>query len=107
MKLFNEYRPCRNLKEFYELITGAEYSNHKKSNEEYVSYLIGKVIHMRIKGTNTEFRFKITKIARWLFTHLIFSGSACGTLREDFKLYEIEINGEWKPFGVRRKFLIF
>lgn len=94
------YRACRNVQELYELVF-----NCKCNNEDSfcIDELIGTVIHFKCKGLDMSYYECITGI-------IVYDNSDTDiTVRIDgsnfelpglFKSYEIEINGEWRPFGV-------
>lgn len=90
------YRACRNVKELYELVTNFK---SKMSDEECICDLIGTTIHFRGKYQN-EFYTMITQMRIINGKHLIGLNGATFSFNELFNSFEIEINGEWKPFGV-------
>ena len=95
------YRACRNVKELYELVFN---TNSKADTEFYINELVGTVIHFKQKGFDTTCYECISGIVVYnngdIAVHI---GGAQFELPELFKSYEIEINGEWKPFGVLEK----
>ena len=92
------YRACRNVKELYELVF-----NYKSKAEDSfcINELVGTIIHFKQKGFDTTYYECITGIAVYnngdIAVHI---GGAQFELPELFERYEIEINGEWLPFGV-------
>ena len=94
------YRPCKNIKEFYELVFNTK---SKADTEFYINELLGVDIHLRDKETETEYFTTISAITKDIndyvkvvvspiFNYLSFT--------ELFNKYEIEVEGEFKPFGV-------
>lgn len=91
-----KYRACRTIQELYELVTNFK---SKMSEEECICDLIGTTIHFKGKYQN-EFYTMITQIRIINDRHLIGLNGATFSFNELFNNFEIEINGEWKPFGV-------
>ena len=92
------YRACRNVQELYELVF-----NYRSKDEDRfcINELIGTVIHFKQKGFDTTLYECITGIAVYINGEIAVHIGGCNfELDELFKRYEIEINGEWKPFGV-------
>ena len=94
------YRPCKNIKEFYELVFNTK---SKADYKFYFEELLGVDIHLRNKETETEYFTTISAITKDIndyvkvvvspiFNYLSFT--------ELFNKYEIEVEGEFKPFGV-------
>ena len=94
------YRPCKNIKEFYELVFNTK---SKADTEFYINELLGVDIHLRDKETETEYFTTISAITKDIndyvkvvvspiFNYLSFT--------ELFNKYEIEVDSEFKPFGV-------
>ena len=94
------YRPCKNIKEFYELVFNTK---SKADTEFYINELLGVDIHLRDKETETEYFTTISAITKDIndyvkvvvspiFNYLSFT--------ELFNKYETEVEGEFKPFGV-------
>ena len=95
------YRACRNVKELYELVSNLK---SKMSEKECIDELIGTVIHFKQKGFDTTLYACITGIAVYNNGDIAVHIDSCNfELDELFKRYEIEINGEWLPFGVLEK----
>lgn len=90
------YRACRNVQELYELVFNFK---SKMSEEECIHELLGTPIHFKDKNQN-EFYVIITQINIIDSEYLIVLNGAMFSFKELFNNYEIEINGEWKPFGV-------
>lgn len=91
-----KYRPCRTIQEFYELVF-----NTKSKDEErfYIDGLLGTPIYLRGKYQN-EFYTILTQINIIDGKYLIVLNGAMFSFNELFNNFEIEINGEWKPFGI-------
>ena len=101
------YRACKNVQELYELVF-----NYKCGQLEdilcindkdrfCINELIGTVIHFKQKGFDTTLYACITGIAVYNNGDIAVHIDSCNfELPELFKNYEIEINGEWLPFGV-------
>ena len=95
------YRACRNVKELYELVFNTK---SKAEDSFYINELIGTVIHFKLKGFDTTLYECITGIAVYINGDIAVHIKDCNfELDELFKSYEIEINGEWLPFGVLEK----
>lgn len=92
------YRACKTIKEFYELIFN---TNSKAEDSFYINELVGTIIHFKLKGFDTTLYECITGIAVYINGDIAVHIGGCNfELPELFKSYEIEINGEWVPFGV-------
>lgn len=91
-----KYRPCKTIQELYELVTNLK---SKMSEEECVHELLGTPIYFRGKYQN-EFYAIITQINIIDSKYLLVLNGAMFSFKELFNNYEIEINGEWLPFGV-------
>lgn len=94
------YRPCKTIKELYELV----FDTKSKAEESfYIEELLGAIIHLRNKETSTEYFTTISAITKDINDYVkvvvspIFNYLSFTDL---FNKYEIEIDGEWKPFGV-------
>ena len=93
------YRACRTVQELYELVFNT------KSETDYKFYfeeLLGAIIHLRNKETGTEYFTTFSIITKDINDYIKVVVSLKGYLSftDLFNKYEIEINGEWKPFGV-------
>ena len=94
------YRPCRTVQELYDLIFNIK---SKADTELYINELLGVDIHLRNKETKTEYFTTISAITKDINDYVkvvvspIFNYLSFTDL---FNKYEIEIDGEWKPFGV-------
>ncbi|MDD6205805.1 hypothetical protein [Succinivibrio sp.] len=94
----NTYRACRNVKELYELVFNTK---SKADTEFYINELVGTIVHFKLKGFDTTYYECITGIVVYINGDIAVHIDGCNfELDELFKKYEIEINGEWKPFGV-------
>ena len=92
------YRACRTVKELYELIFNTK---SKADDRFYIDELVGTVIHFKQKGFDTTYYECITGIVVYINGDIaVHIGGSQFELPELFKRYEIEINGEWKTFGV-------
>ena len=94
------YRACRNVQDVYKLVFN---SKCKQLEDRFcISQLLGAVIHFKQKGFDTTYYEYINGIVVYnngdIAVHI---GGANFELPKLFKRYEIEINGEWKPFGVQ------
>lgn len=95
------YRACRNVQELYELIFNTK---SKADTKFYINELVGAVIHFKLKGFDTTLYECITGIVVYNNGDIDIRIDGCNfELPELFKKYEIEINGEWLPFGVLEK----
>lgn len=92
------YRVCRNVKELYELVFNTK---SKADPEFYINELVGTVIHFKQKGFDMTYYECITGIVVYNNGNIaVHIDGRNFELDELFKNYEIEINGEWKPFGI-------
>ena len=93
------YRPCKTIKEFYELIFNFK---SKVDTEFYIKGLLGVNIHFRNKKRGIEYFTTISTITKdstdCIRVFLPIEGYLSFT--DLFNKYEIEVNGEFKPFGV-------
>ena len=97
------YRPCKDLRELYITIYG-DSSPDLLSNEDIIYYLVRKTIKFRLKDGKTQYYECITGIVVYDNGDIgIEINCAQYSFKELFKCYEIEINGEWVPFGVLEK----
>ena len=96
------YRACRTVQEFYDLIFNIK---SKADTELYINELLGVNIHFRNKETSTEYFTTISTITKDIndYIKVVVSPKGYLSFTELFNKYEIEINGEWKPFGVLEK----
>lgn len=93
------YRPCKTIKEFYELI----FNTKSKANYKfYFEELLGTIIHFRNKETETEYFTTISTITkdRTDCIRVFLPLKGYHSFKDFFEEYEIEVNGEFKPFGV-------
>lgn len=102
-----KYRPCKNIQEFYEVINnyGSDsFPNKDFTDENFIYNLLGTDIHIRSKVTSTEYYTTIITITVDVdvnnYVKIALSPKSYQSFNELFETYEIEINGEWKPFGV-------
>ena len=100
----NTYRPCKTIKEFYELV----FNTKSKAEESfYIEELLGAIIHLRNKETGTEYFTTISIITKDINDYIKVVVPLKGYLSfgylsftDLFNKYEIEVEGEFKPFGV-------
>lgn len=93
-----KYRACRNVQELYELVFNTK---SKAEDSFYINELVGTVIHFKLKGFDLTYYECITGIVVYNNGDIDVRIDGCNfELPELFKNYEIEINGEWLPFGV-------
>lgn len=103
------YRACRNVQELYELVfnckSKVEDSFCIKDKDRFcINELVGTVIHFKLKGFDLTYYECITGIVVYNNGDIdVRIDGANFELPELFKNYEIEINGEWLPFGVLEK----
>ena len=98
------YRPCKTIKELYELV----FDTKSKAEESfYIEELLGAIIHLRNKETGTEYFTTISIITKDTNDYIKVVVSLKGYLSfgylsftDLFNKYEIEVEGEFKPFGV-------
>lgn len=92
------YRACKTVQELYELVFNTK---SKADTEFYINELIGTIIHFKQKSFDTTLYECITGIVVYNNGDIDVRIDGCNfELDELFKNYEIEINGEWLPFGV-------
>ena len=92
------YRPCKTIKEFYELVFNIKI----KANHNYFDELLGKIIHFRDKEIGTEYFTTISTITKDKndYVKVVVSPKGYLSFTDLFNKYEIEVEGEFKPFGV-------
>ena len=93
------YRPCKTIREFYELIFNTK---SKADTEFYINELLGVNIHFRNKETGTEYFTTISTITKDIndCVKVVVSPKGYLSFTDLFNKYEIEVEGEFKPFGV-------
>ena len=93
------YRPCRTVQEFYDLIFNIK---SKADTELYINELLGVNIHFRNKETGTEYFTTISAITKDKndYVKVVVSPKGYLSFTDLFNKYEIEVEGEFKPFGV-------
>lgn len=93
------YRPCKTIKEFYELIFNTK---SKADTEFYINELLGVKIHFRDKETGTEYFTTISSITKDIndYVKVVVSPKGFHSFKDLFNEYEIEVEGEFTPFGV-------
>ena len=92
------YRPCKTIKEFYELVFNIKI----KAYHNYFEELLGKIIHFRDKKRGIEYFTTISTITKdstdCIRVFLPLKGYL--SFVDLFNKYEIEVEGKYKPFGV-------
>ena len=93
------YRPCKTIKEFFDLIFNAK---SKADTEFYMSELLGADIHFRDKKRGIEYFTTISTITKDSTdcVRVFLSLEGYLSFTDLFNKYEIEVDGEFKPFGV-------
>ena len=93
------YRPCRTVQELYDLIFNIK---SKADTELYIDELLGVNIHFRNKETGTEYFTTISAITKDIndYVKVVVSPKGYLSFTDLFNKYEIEVEGEFKPFGV-------
>ena len=93
------YRPCKTIKELYELVFNTK---SKADYKFYFEELLGAIIHFRDKETGTEYFTTISTITKDKndYVKVVVSPKGYLSFTELFNKYEIEVEGEFKPFGV-------
>lgn len=94
------YRPCKTIREFYNLIFNI---NSKVDDTEfYFNELLGADIHFRDKETGTEYFTTISTITKDKngCVRVFLPLKGYHSFKDFFEEYEIEVEGEFKPFGV-------
>lgn len=93
------YRPCRTVQELYDLIFNIKST---ADTELYINELLGVNIHFRDKETGTEYFTTISSITKDIndYVKVIVSPKGYLSFTDLFNKYEIEVEGEFKPFGV-------
>ena len=93
------YRPCRTVQELYDLIFNIK---SKADTELYINELLGVNIHFRDKETGTEYFTTISTITKDKndYVKVVVSPKGYLSFTDLFNKYEIEVEGEFKPFGV-------
>ena len=93
------YRPCKTIKEFYELVFNTK---SKADYKFYFEELLGVIIHFRNKKRGIEYFTTISTITKdstdCIRVFLPFKGYL--SFKDFFDEYEIEVEGKFKPFGV-------
>ena len=93
------YRPCKTIKEFYELVFNTK---SKADYKFYFEELLGAIIHLRNKETGTEYFTTISTITKDIndYVKVVVSPKGYLSFTDLFNKYEIEVEGEFRPFGV-------
>lgn len=95
----NTYRPCKTIREFYELVFNTK---SKADYKFYFEELLGAIIHFRDKETGTEYFTIISTITKDTndYVKVVVSPKGYLSFTDLFNKYEIEVEGEFRPFGV-------
>ena len=93
------YRPCKTIKEFYELVFNIKI---KADHKFYFEELLGKIIHFRDKKRGIEYFTTISTITKDSTdcVRVFLSLEGYLSFADLFNKYEIKVEGEFKPFGV-------
>ena len=93
------YRPCKTIREFYELVFNTK---SKADYKFYFEELLGTIIHFRDKETETEYFTIISAITKDIndYVKVVVSPKGYLSFTDLFNKYEIEVEGEFRPFGV-------
>ena len=93
------YRPCKTIKEFFDLVFNAK---SKADYKFYFKELLGTIIHFRNKKRGIEYFTTISTITKdstdCVRVFLPLEGYLSFT--DLFNKYEIEVEGKFRPFGV-------
>lgn len=97
-----KYRPCKTIKEFYRVVMNDLPPLNMVVESDFIYDLIDRDIHLRSKKTGTKYYSSIRSISEDVNGYINVSITSTNYLSFDelFSNYEIEINGEWKPFGI-------
>ena len=93
------YRPCKTIREFYNLIFNIK---SKVDPKFYIDELLGVNIHFRDKENGTEYFTTISTITKDKndCVKVVISPKGYLSFTDLFNKYEIEVEGEFRPFGV-------
>ena len=93
------FRPCKTIREFYELVFNTK---SKADYKFYFEELLGTIIHFKSKETGIEYFTTISTITKDSTDCIRVFLSLEGYLSfaDLFNKYEIEVEGKFKPFGV-------
>lgn len=96
----NTYRPCRTVQELFNLIFNIK--RKVDDTEFYIDELLGVNIHFRNKETGTEYFTTISTITKDKndYVKVMVSPKGYLSFTDLFNKYEIEVVGEFRPFGV-------
>ena len=98
-KTYKTYRACKTVQDVYKLVFNSKCE--QLEDRFCIDKLVGTVIHFKQKGFDMTYYECITGIAVYNNGDIAVHIDGCNfELDELFKKYKIEINGEWKPFGV-------
>ena len=92
------YRPCKTIKEFYELVFNTQC---KADYKIYFEELLDTIIHFRNKETGTEYFTTISAITKDSNDRVrVFLPLGYYSFKDFFEEYEIEVEGKFRTFGV-------
>ena len=96
----NTYRPCRTVQELFNLIFNIK--RKVDDTEFYIDELLGVNIHFRNKENGTEYFTTISTITKDIndYVKVVISPKGYLSFTDLFNKYEIEVEGEFRPFGV-------
>ena len=99
VKVEKTFRPCKTIREFYELVFNTK---SKADYKFYFEELLGTIIHFRDKETGTEYFTTISAITKDIndYVKVVVSPKGYLSFTDLFNKYEIEVEGEFRPFGV-------
>ena len=94
-----KYRACKNFQELFKLVNDMNDSSLTFSENECIYELISDcVLHLKSKQSGAEYHTAIRSICKNESIHILINSSL--SFEDLFNEFEIEINGEWRPFGV-------
>ena len=93
------FRPCKTIRELYELVFNTK---SKADYQFYIEELLGAIIHFRDKESGTEYYTTISTITkdRNDIVRVFLPLKGYLSFADLFNKYEIEVEGEFRPFGV-------
>ena len=94
------FRPCKTIREFYNLIFNIK--SKVDDTEFYINKLLGVNIHFRNKEIGTEYFTTISTIIKDIngYVPVFLPLKGYHSFEDFFEEYEIEVLGEFRPFGV-------
>ena len=96
------YRPFKNFKELFNLLNDMSDSSLTFSETDCIYDLISdQILHLRSKINNTEYYDRVvTIVIEESSTKICTLHTKYANFSDLFEEFEIEINGEWQPFGI-------